>query len=180
MKKIVLKFIFIIECVLSFFTVLYLVVPFDKLKIVFPSYIINNNLIVESFYIILGSLYVLQLILLIISALITKFNVPYGLYKVVHYTTLVLLIYLVYVGFLSSNIVSLIFLLELLIESLKGLTTNKILICRNATLYMAISLTLFYNLPFELYGYMVSNFLIFLSIVLTVIYLLNNFIFERK
>ena len=136
--------------ILSLIIITILLFPFDEVGLEFPTYILNGNIVIDLKYIIVGILFII--------ASLTDFFDGYIARK---YTIVTVIIVM----------------RDIIVDSIKMVVGNKgaavaaikIAKVKTATLMTGIVLTLFYNLPFELIPLRVSDFLLALAAVLSII-----------
>lgn len=168
---------------LSIIIMILLIFPFYEFKINFPTFLVNGNILVDSRYIIAGVLFII--------ASITDFLDGYFArkYKIVSdygkmldaisdkILTNSLLIILAVNGMISLIVVVVIVVRDIVVDALKMFIGNNssavaaipIAKVKTATLMVGLTLTLFYNLPFELIGINISDFLLIIAAILSVI-----------
>ena len=138
--------------IMSIVIIILLLVPFQMAGIEFPQLFIDEKLVVDSKYLIAGILFILAS-----------------------------------QGFIHPIIPVVIIVRDSIVNSIKMIAASKGKVVaaiksgkiKTATLMVGITLTLFYNLPFELFNLRVSDFLLFGAAILSVIsgiqyYLLNK------
>lgn len=179
--------------IMSIFIIILLLVPFQMAGIEFPQLFIDEKLVVDSKYLIAGVLFILASITDFLDGYIARKNnlvTDFGkLLDAIADKVLVnsVLIILASQGFIHPIIPVVIIVRDSIVNSIKmiaasrgkviaAIKTGKI---KTATLMVGIALTLFYNLPFELFNLRVSDFLLFVAAILSVIsgiqyYLLNK------
>lgn len=179
--------------IMSIFIIILLLVPFQMAGIEFPQLFIDEKLVVDSKYLIAGVLFILASITDFLDGYIARKNnlvTDFGkLLDAIADKVLVnsVLIILASQGFIHPIIPVVIIVRDSIVNSIKmiaasrgkviaAIKTGKI---KTATLMVGITLTLFYNLPFELFNLRVSDFLLFVAAILSVIsgiqyYLLNK------
>ena len=179
--------------IMSIFIIILLLVPFQMAGIEFPQLFIDEKLVVDSKYLIAGVLFILASITDFLDGYLARKNnlvTDFGkLLDAIADKVLVnsVLIILASQGFIHPIIPVVIIVRDSIVNSIKmiaasrgkviaAIKTGKI---KTATLMVGIALTLFYNLPFELFNLRVSDFLLFVAAILSVIsgiqyYLLNK------
>jgi CDP-diacylglycerol--glycerol-3-phosphate 3-phosphatidyltransferase len=177
-----------------------MVFPFDSVGIVIPKLFINESLVVDMRYIISGVLFVIASFTDFLDGYVArKYNMvtDFGkMFDAIADKVLVnsVLILLSASGFVHPIITVIIITRDSITNAIKMAVGNKKAVVaasktakiKTITLMMGISLTLFYNLPFELYNLRVSDFLLIVAAILSIIsgieyYKVNKeFIFEKK
>lgn len=149
--------------------IVFIVFPFKKIGVSFPVYIVESKLIINTKYIILGLLFAVQIGVQLIKFIVNKLNSKNTSNSFATISALIILVYLVYIGSINYSLVTVLLLVWLINFSIKDQSINLFTILMNITLYAGVLLSCFYNLPFELYGLMVSNFLLFISVIFCII-----------
>lgn len=179
--------------IMSIFIIILLLVPFQMAGIEFPQLFIDEKLVVDSKYLIAGVLFILASITDFLDGYIARKNnlvTDFGkLLDAIADKVLVnsVLIILASQGFIHPIIPVVIIVRDSIVNSIKMIAASKGKVIaaiktgkiKTATLMVGITLTLFYNLPFELFNLRVSDFLLFIAAILSVIsgiqyYLLNK------
>ena len=178
---------------MSIVIIILLLVPFQMAGIEFPQLFIDEKLVVDSKYLIAGILFILASITDFLDGYIARKNnlvTDFGkLLDAIADKVLVnsVLIILASQGFIHPIIPVVIIVRDSIVNSIKMIAASKGKVVaaiksgkiKTATLMVGITLTLFYNLPFELFNLRVSDFLLFGAAILSVIsgiqyYLLNK------
>ena len=169
-----------------FLAVLMLIVllfPWHQVGVELPVYIINGSMTVELKYIIAGVIFVIASITDFIDGKVArKYNMVTDFGKMIDaisdkLLTNSVLIILACNGKVSTIIAVVIVMRDIIVDSIKMVVDNKgtavaaigIAKVKTATLMVGIVLTLFYNLPFELIPLRVSDFLLAVAAILSVI-----------
>lgn len=188
----------ITRIIMSIVIIILLLFPFQMAGIEFPQLFINEKLVVDSKYLIAGVLFILASITDFLDGFIArKYNLitDFGkLLDAIADKVLVnsVLIILASQGFIHPIIPVVIIVRDSIVNSIKMLAASKGKVVaaiksgkiKTACLMVGISLTLFYNLPFELFNLRISDFLLFVAAVMSIIsgiqyYILNkHLIFE--
>ena len=169
--------------VLAVIMLIVLLFPWYQVGIDMPTYIINGSITVELKYIIAGVIFVIASLTDFIDGKVArKYNMVTDFGKMVDaisdkLLTNSVLIILGCSGKISAAIVVVIIARDIVVDSIKMVIGNKghavaaigIAKVKTATLMIGIILTLFYNLPFELISLRISDFLLALAAILSVI-----------
>ncbi len=169
--------------VMAIIIILILLIPFDNLGITLPQLYINESIVVNIKYLIAGVLFVLASITDFFDGYIArKYNLITNFGKMIDAIAdkiLVnsVLIILTAFGFIHPIITVIIIIRDSVVNSIKMLAGNKGHVVaaikmgklKTACLMVGITLTLFYNLPFELINLRVSDFLLVIASILSVI-----------
>lgn len=168
---------------LSIFIIILLIFPFDATGIVIPKVFINEMLVVDVKYIIAGILFIIASITDFLDGHIAR---KYGL--ITDFGKMIdaiadkilvnsVLIILAASGFISPIIPVIIIVRDSVVNSIKMIAGSKGQVVaaikmgklKTASLMVGIVLTLFYNLPFELYNLKISDALLIIACVLSII-----------
>ena len=169
--------------VMSVIIILLLLFPFDQVGLEFPTYLINGNILIDLKYIIVGILFIIASLTDFFDGYVArKYNLVTDFGKMMDaisdkLLTNSVLIILGCNGKISTVIVVIIIIRDIIVDSIKMVIGNKgaavaaigIAKVKTATLMVGIVLTLFYNLPFELINFRVSDFLLAIAAILSVI-----------
>ena len=169
--------------VMSVIIIVLLLFPFDQVGLEFPTYLINGNILMDLKYIIVGILFIIASLTDFFDGYVArKYNLVTDFGKMMDaisdkLLTNSVLIILGCNGKISTVIVVIIIIRDIIVDSIKMVIGNKgaavaaigIAKVKTATLMVWIVLTLFYNLPFELINFRVSDFLLAIAAILSVI-----------
>lgn len=177
-NKITLSRVFI-----SIIIIIILLFPFYSFGIEFPKYIVNDNIVVDLKYIIAGVLFIVASLTDFLDGYVArKYDMVTDFGKMVDaisdkMLTNSLMIILACNGMIAPIIVVVFIVRDIIVDSIKMLIGNKgkavaaipVAKVKTATLMVGLTLTLFYNLPFELINLRVSEYLLIISCVLSVV-----------
>lgn len=169
--------------ILSFVIILLLLTPFDAFGIEFPQLFVNELLKVDSKYVIAGVLFVIaSLTDMFDGKLARKRNQVTDLGKMLDAIADKVLVNTILValsasGFVHPIIPIVVIFRDEVVNSIKMVSGNKGKVVaaskmgkyKTACMMTGIALTLFYNLPFELLNLKVSDMLLVIAMVLSVI-----------
>ena len=169
--------------IMSFIIMILLLFPFELLNIKLPTYIFNGNIYIELKYIIAGILFVIASLTDFLDGYVArKYNMVTDFGKMVDAVsdkllTNTVLVILACDGMISPIIAVVIIARDIFVDSIKMVMGNKgkavaaikVAKFKTASLMIGIILTLFYNLPFELINLRVSDFMLVLAAILSVI-----------
>lgn len=184
--------------VMSILIIVLLLFPFQMAGFEFPQLFINEKLVVDSKYIIAGILFVLASVTDFLDGYIArKYNLITDLGKLLDAIADKILVNSVLIilasqGFIHPIIPVVMIVRDSIVNSIKMIAASKGKVVaaiksgkiKTACLMVGVSLTLFYNLPFELFNLRVADFLLFVAAVMSIIsgiqyYILNkHLIFE--
>ena len=160
-----------------------LLFPFEGLGLDLPSYLVHGNIYIELKYIIAGILFIIASLTDFFDGRIArKYNMVTDFGKMIDaisdkMLTNSLLVILASDGMISPVIAVIFIVRDIAVDSMKMVVGNKghavaaigSAKLKTATLMVGLALTLFYNLPFELIGIRVSDCLLIISAVLSVV-----------
>ena len=169
--------------ILSIVIMFILLFPFGNLGLDLPSYIINGNIYIELKYIIAGILFIIASLTDFFDGKVArKYNMVTDFGKMIDaisdkMLTNSLLVILASNGMISPIIAVIFIVRDIAVDSMKMIVGNKghavaaigIAKLKTATLMVGLTLTLFYNLPFELIGIRVSDCLLIISSILSIV-----------
>lgn len=172
-----------VRIVLSVIIMFILLFPFYQLGIAVPTFLVGNNVVVDIRYVIAGVIFIIASITDFLDGYIArKENIVTDFGKTIDaisdkLLTNPLLIILACNNMISPVIPVVIIARDIIVDSLKMVIGNKssavgaiyVAKVKTATLMVGIALTLFYNLPFELIDVRISDFLLVVAAVLSVV-----------
>lgn len=169
--------------IMSAIIIIILLFPFDQVGFEFPTYLVSGNVLVDLKYIIVGILFIIASITDFLDGYVArKYNMVTDFGKMIDaisdkLLTNSVLIILACNGKISSVIAVVIVMRDIVVDSIKMVVGNKgaavaaikVAKVKTATLMTGIVLTLFSNLPFELLSLRVSDFLLAVAAILSII-----------
>lgn len=168
--------------IIAFLMAIVLLFPFHLLNFEIPRIIVNDILVIDLRYIIGGVLFIIGSITDLLDGRIArKHNLvtDFGKFidaiadKVLVNTALIIL---AAQGFISISIPVIIIARDTIVDSIRMIAASKGTVIaagktgkiKTVFLMISISLTFFYNLPFELWNINISNVLLIIAVVLSV------------
>ncbi|MDD3341867.1 MAG: CDP-diacylglycerol--glycerol-3-phosphate 3-phosphatidyltransferase [Bacilli bacterium] len=172
-----------LRIVLSIVIIIILLFPFDATGISMPTLFINESIVMDIKYIIAGILFILASFTDFLDGYIArKYNLVTDFGKMIDAIAdkvLVnsVLIILAASGFIHPIIAVVVILRDTVVNSIKMVAGNKGKVVaaiksgklKTACLMVGIALTLFYNMPFELWNLKVSDFLLVIAAILSIV-----------
>ena len=172
-----------LRVILAIVIMIILLFPFEVLGLDVPSYVVHGNIYIELKYIIAGVLFILASLTDFIDGRVArKYNMVTDFGKMIDaisdkMLTNSLLVILSYSGMISPVIAVIFIVRDIAVDSMKMVVGNKghavaaigTAKLKTATLMVGLTLTLFYNLPFELIGLRVSDCILIVSAVLALV-----------
>lgn len=179
--------------VLSIVIMILLLFPFEGLGIELPTYLINGTIYVELKYIIAGVIFIIASLTDFVDGRVArKYNMVTDFGKMIDaisdkMLTNSLLIILAANGMVSPVIAVIFIVRDIAVDTIKMVVGNKgkavaaigIAKLKTATLMFGLTFTLFYNLPFELIGIRVSDVLLIISAILSLISAFQYYVMAR-
>lgn len=180
--------------ILSVIIIILLIFPFDTVGIMLPKLFINETLVVDIKYLIAGVLFIVASLTDFLDGYIArKYNMVTDFGKMLDaiadkVLVNAVLILLATSGFIHPIIPVVIITRDTIVNTIKMIAGNKGSVVSASitgkikTIFMmcGVSLTLFYNLPFELINVKVSNILLTLACVLSIISGIQYFNANKK
>lgn len=173
----------ITRIIMSMIIILLLLFPFDEVGLEFPTYLVGGKVLVDLKYIIVGILFVIASLTDFLDGYVArKYNLVTDFGKMIDaisdkLLTNSVLIILACNGKISTIVAVVIVMRDIVVDSIKMVIGNQgaavaaigLAKVKTATLMVGIILTLFSNLPFELISLRISDFLLAIAAVLSII-----------
>ena len=183
----------ILRIILSVFIIIVLVFPFQTAGINIPQLFINERIVVDVKYLIAGVLFIIASFTDFLDGYLARKNhmvTDFGkLMDAIADKMLVnsVLIILSASGFIHPIIPIIIILRDTIVNTIKMIAASKGKVVaaiksgklKTICLMTGISLTLFYNLPFELYNLRIADFLLFIATVLSIISGIQYYMYNK-
>ena len=180
--------------VLSFILIVLLIFPFDTIGVTLPKLFINETLVVDIKYFIAGGLFIIASVSDFLDGYIArKYNMVTDLGKMLDAIADKILVNAVLIllatsGFIHPIIPVVIVSRDTIVDIIKMVAGSKgnvvgaSVLGKIKTILMmcGITLTLFYNLPFELINIKVSNILLTLACIMSVISAVQYYNLNKK
>lgn len=172
-----------VRIIMSVIILILLLVPFEQFNIEFPVWTVGKRVLLDSKYVIAGVLFIIASITDFLDGYVArKYNMVTDFGKMIDaisdkLLTNTVLIVLACNQLISPVIAVVIIARDIVVDSIKMLIGNKgkavaaipIAKVKTATLMIGITLTFFSNLPFELIPFRVSDYLLIIAAVLSVV-----------
>ncbi len=173
----------ITRIIMSIIIILLLLFPFDEVGLEFPTYLVGGKVLVDLKYIIVGILFIIASLTDFLDGYVArKYNLVTDFGKMIDaisdkLLTNSVLIILACNGKISTIVAVVIVMRDIVVDSIKMVIGNQgaavaaigLAKVKTATLMVGIILTLFSNLPFELISLRISDFLLAIAAVLSII-----------
>ncbi len=184
----------LVRIFLSLFIIVLLLFPFDAAGITIPTLFINESIVVDIRYFIAGVIFVIASLTDFVDGyLARKYNQVTDFGKMIDAIAdkvLVnsILIILASTGFISALIAVTIVVRDIVVDSIKmiaGSNGNVVAAIKSgklktACLMIGITLTLFYNLPFELMNLRVTDAFLVVATILSIISAVQYYAMNKK
>lgn len=179
---------------LSIVIIIILLFPFAAAGIQVPQLSINEEIVVDLKYIIAGVLFIIASLTDFLDGYIARKNnlvTDFGKFidaiadKILVNSVLIIL---ASSGFISPIIPVVIILRDIVVNSIRMLAANKGTVVaarkagkiKTAFLMVGIVLTLFYNLPFELFNIQVADVLLYIAVIMSIISGIEYYTLNKK
>ena len=171
-----------------------LLFPFYNINISFPQYVIDETILIDLKYIIAGILFIIASLTDFLDGYIArKYNLITDLGKMLDAIADKILVNSVVIilsaqGFIHPIIPVILIIRDSVVNTIKMISGNKGKVvaaiksgkCKTACLMVGVVLTLFYNLPFELWNIHVSDVLLIIATVLSIVSGIQYFVLNKK
>lgn len=175
--------------VLSLIIIILLLFPFDATGVSLPKIFVNESIVIDIKYIVAGVLFIVASLTDFVDGHIArKYNMVTDFGKMLDaiadkVLVNAILIILASTGFISAIIPVVIVVRDIVVDTIKMVAGNKGRVVaaiytgkiKTACMMVGITLTLFYNLPFELWNIRVSDALLIIAAVLSVVSAIQYF-----
>lgn len=179
---------------LSLIIIIILLFPFDASGLTVPQLFVNESIVVDVRYLIAGVLFIIASITDFFDGSIArKYNMVTDFGKMIDAIAdkvLVdsILIILSSTGFISAIITVIIVVRDIVVDSIKMIAGSKGAVVaaiktgkvKTACLMVGITLTLFYNLPFELMNLSIADAFLVIAAILSIISAIQYFNMNKK
>lgn len=169
--------------IMSIVIIIILLFPFHEIGIDFPTFLVKGKLVIDLKYIIVGFLFIIAALTDFFDGYVArKNNIVTDFGKMIDaisdkLLTNSVLIILACEGKVSTTVAVVIIMRDIIVDSIKMVIGNKghavgaiyLAKVKTTLLMVGITLTLFYNLPFELIPLRISDFLLAVAAILSVI-----------
>ena len=184
----------VLRIILSIVIIFILLFPFHLVNVFFPKYLINEILVVDSKYILVGIIFVIASFTDFLDGYIArKYNLITDFGKLMDAIADKILVNSVLIILSSSNFINpiipvIVIVRDSIVNSIKMVAASKGKVVaainlgkiKTIFLMLGITLTLFYNLPFELWNINVSDFLLITAAILSLISGIQYFVMNKK
>ncbi len=179
---------------LTFVIIAILLFPFSAMGITIPQIFINETLVIDIRYLIAGGLFIIASLTDCLDGYIArKYDMITDFGKMMDAIADKILVNAVLIilcaqGFIHPIIPVVIILRDTAIDSVKMIAGNKGKViaasklgkAKTIVMMIGLSLTLFYNLPFELWNLRIADFLLILAAILSIVSGVQYYMANRK
>lgn len=172
-----------VRVILSIVIMILLLFPFGSVGLEFKPILIDGRIVIEVKYLVAGVIFIIASLTDFLDGYVArKYNMVTDFGKMVDaisdkMLTNSLLVILASQGMISPVIAVIFIVRDIVVDTIKMIVGNKgkavaaigIAKVKTATLMVGLTLTLFYNLPFELIGIRVSDCLLIISSILAIV-----------
>ena len=180
--------------VLSIIILIILLFPWNQVNIEMPTYILKGNLIISLKYIIAGALFIIASITDFIDGKVArKYNMVTDYGKMLDaisdkLLTNTLIVVLACENMISPIIAVIIIGRDIIVDSIKMLIGNKgkvvaaikVAKFKTATLMTGLTLKLFYDLPFSLIPVRISDYLLIVAAILSIVSAAKYYVMAKE
>jgi CDP-diacylglycerol--glycerol-3-phosphate 3-phosphatidyltransferase len=184
----------LVRIFLALLIILLLLFPFDATGVTIPQLFINESIVVDIRYFIAGGMFIIASLTDFLDGYLARKNnqvTDFGkMIDAIADKVLVdsILIILASTGFISAIIPVIIVVRDIVVDSIKMVAGSKGNVVaaiksgkyKTACLMVGITLTLFYNLPFELLNFRVSDAFLVVACILAIISAIQYFNLNKK
>ena len=178
---------------MSLFIIILLLFPFDAAGISLPKLFINESIVIDIKYIIAGILFIVASLTDFVDGYIArKYNMITDLGKMLDaiadkVLVNAILIILASTGFISAVIPVIIVVRDIVVDTIKMIAGNKGRVVaaiksgklKTTCMMVGLTLTLFYNLPFELWNIKVADVLLIIAAILSLVSAIEYFYMNK-
>ena len=182
-----------VRLILSLIIIILLIFPFYRVGINFPQFLFKNILI-DLRYLISGVLFIIASITDYYDGKLARKNnevTNFGkLVDAIADKVLVnsVLIILACQGFISAVVPVVIIVRDIIVDAIRMICANNGKVqaaklsgkIKTATLMIGIILTFFYNLPFQIWGYRVSDFFLYFGTIMSIVSMCEYYYLNKK
>ena len=184
----------IFRMVLALAIIIILLFPFYAVNVDFPTFMVDGKILVDSKYIIAGIIFILASFTDFLDGFIARrYNMVTDFGKLMDAIADKVLVNSVLIILAASNHISpiiavVVIMRDTIVNSIKMQAASRGTVVaaiksgklKTACLMVGISLTFFYNLPFELWNVKVSDFLLISATVLSLISAVQYYVMNRQ
>lgn len=182
-----------VRLILSLVIIILLIFPFYRVGVNFPQFLFKNILI-DLRYLISGVLFIIASITDYYDGKLARKNnevTNFGkLVDAIADKVLVNSVLIIFAcqGFISAVVPVVIIVRDIIVDAIRMICANNGKVqaaklsgkIKTATLMVGVILTFFYNLPFQIWGYRVSDFLLYFGTIMSVVSMFEYYNLNKK
>lgn len=182
-----------VRLILSLIIIILLIFPFYRVGITFPQFLFKNILI-DLRYLISGVLFIIASITDYYDGKLARKNnevTNFGkLVDAIADKVLVNSVLIIFAcqGFISAIVPVVIIVRDIIVDAIRMICANNGKVqaaklsgkIKTATLMVGVILTFFYNLPFQIWGYRVSDFFLYFGTIMSVVSMFEYYNLNKK
>lgn len=182
-----------VRLILSLVIIILLIFPFYRVGVNFPQFLFKNILI-DLRYLISGVLFIIASITDYYDGKLARKNnevTNFGkLVDAIADKVLVNSVLIIFAcqGFISAVVPVVIIVRDIIVDAIRMICANNGKVqaaklsgkIKTATLMVGVILTFFYNLPFQIWGYRVSDFFLYFGTIMSVVSMLEYYNLNKK
>lgn len=182
-----------VRLILSLVIIILLIFPFYRVGVIFPQFLFKNILI-DLRYLISGVLFIIASITDYYDGKLARKNnevTNFGkLVDAIADKVLVNSVLIIFAcqGFISAVVPVVIIVRDIVVDAIRMICANNGKVqaaklsgkIKTATLMVGVILTFFYNLPFQIWGYRVSDFFLYFGTIMSIVSMFEYYNLNKK
>lgn len=182
-----------VRLVLSFIIIILLIFPFYRIGIDFPQFL-YKNILIDLRYLISGVLFIIASITDYYDGKLARKNkevTSFGkMVDAIADKVLINSVLIIFAcqGFISSFVPVVIIVRDIVVDAIRMICANNGKVqaaemsgkIKTASLMIGVILTFFYNLPFQIWGYRVSDFFLYFGTIMSIVSMVEYYNLNKK
>ncbi len=182
-----------VRLVLSFIIIILLIFPFYRIGIDFPQFL-YKNILIDLRYLISGVLFIIASITDYYDGKLARKNkevTSFGkMVDAIADKVLINSVLIIFAcqGFISSFVPVIIIVRDIVVDAIRMICANNGKVqaaemsgkIKTASLMIGVILTFFYNLPFQIWGYRVSDFFLYFGTIMSIVSMVEYYNLNKK
>ena len=182
-----------VRLVLSFIIIILLIFPFYRIGIDFPQFL-YKNILIDLRYLISGVLFIIASITDYYDGKLARKNkevTSFGkMVDAIADKVLINSVLIIFAcqGFISSIVPVVIIVRDIIVDAIRMICANNGKVqaaemsgkIKTASLMIGVILTFFYNLPFQIWGYRVSDFFLYFGTIMSIVSMVEYYNLNKK
>lgn len=182
-----------VRIVLSFIIIILLIFPFYRIGIDFPQFL-YKNILIDLRYLISGVLFIIASITDYYDGKLARKNkevTSFGkMVDAIADKVLINSVLIIFAcqGFISSFVPVVIIVRDIIVDAIRMICANNGKVqaaemsgkIKTASLMIGVILTFFYNLPFQIWGYRVSDFFLYFGTIMSIVSMVEYYNLNKK